>query len=166
MPNLEILSEKYSIGIETLKDILKELQTPGHDPRDDLDPPKFSSNVMDIKELKIGDMIDGVVRNITDFGAFVDIGLHNDGLVHKSQLADRFVTHPMDVVSLGQQVRVKVVDIDLEREKVSLSMKTSADRRDVPLGRPVAEIPKPSLVKKQEDHIKTSSEIKGNIVRG
>ena len=125
--NLQHLSEKYGIGIETLQDIIKELQAPGHDPRDDLDPPTFSSNVMDIKDLAIWTILEWVVRNITDFGAFVDIGLHNDGLVHKSQMADRFVSHPMDVVHLWQQVSVRVLEIDLEREKVSLSMKTTAN---------------------------------------
>ncbi len=122
--NLQELSQKYDIGIETLKDILKELARPGFDPRDDLQWPVFASNVLDIKDLEIGMKLEGVVRNITDFGAFVDIGLHNDGLVHKSQMADRFIAHPMDVVSLGQQVAVRVVGIDLEREKVSLSMKS------------------------------------------
>ncbi len=122
--NLTHLSTTYDIWSETLADILLELQKPGHDPRDDLAPPVFASNVMDIADLKVGDMLDGVVRNITDFGAFVDIWLHNDGLVHKSQLADRYVAHPLDVVHLGQAVRVRVLEIDLEKEKVSLSMKT------------------------------------------
>jgi uncharacterized protein len=122
--NLSNLATTYEIGSETLKDILQELQKPGHDPRDDLAPPVFASNVMEIADLKIGDMLDGVVRNITDFWAFVDIGLHSDGLVHKSQLADRYVAHPMDVVHLGQAVKVRVLEIDLEKEKISLSMKT------------------------------------------
>ena len=121
---IEYLSEKYDIGEATLEDIIKELQAPGRDPRDDLDPPVFAGNIMDLKDLKIGDKLQGVVRNITDFWAFVDIGLHNDGLVHKSQMADRYVAHPMDVVSLGQSVEVRVLEIDLEREKVSLSMKS------------------------------------------
>ncbi len=116
-------SEKYDIGADTLEDIVKELQAPGRDPRDDMTPPVFASNIMDIKDLKIGDRIEWVIRNITDFGAFVDIGLHNDGLVHKSQMADRYVAHPMDIVSLWQSVQVRVIEIDLDREKVSLSMK-------------------------------------------
>jgi len=118
------LSEKYNIWPETLADILQELQKPGHDPRDDLAPPVFASNVMDIAELSIGDELDGVVRNITDFWAFVDVGLHSDGLVHKSQLADRFVWHPLDIVHLGQSVKVRVLAIDLENEKISLTMKS------------------------------------------
>ncbi len=116
-------SEKYKIGLETLRDVLAELQRPGLDPRDELEAPCFSSTILDIKDLQIGTKLDGIVRNVTDFGAFVDIGLHSDGLVHKSQMANYFVANPVDVVKVGQQVKVKVIDIDLEREKVSLSMK-------------------------------------------
>jgi protein Tex len=114
----------YTIGFETLQDIILELQRPGLDPREDMDPPSFKSDVLEITDLQIGMMLDGVVRNVVDFGAFVDIGLHNDGLVHRSQLADRYISHPSDVVSVGMQVKVKVLEIDLEREKVSLGMKT------------------------------------------
>lgn len=102
---------------------MAELQRPGLDPRDELEAPCFSSTILDIKDLEIGTKLDGIVRNVTDFGAFVDIGLHSDGLVHKSQMANYFVANPVDVVKVGQQVKVKVIDIDLEREKVSLSMK-------------------------------------------
>ncbi len=124
--NIQQASTKYDIWTETLEDIIKELQAPGRDPRDDLAPPSFAGNIMDLKDLKVGDKLQGVVRNITDFGAFVDIWLHNDGLIHKSQIADRYVAHPMDVVSLWQSVEVRVLEINLEREKVSLSMKTGA----------------------------------------
>ncbi len=120
---IEERSEQYKIGKETLKDVIAELQRPGLDPRDELEPPCFSSTILDIADLKIGDKLDGIVRNVTDFWAFVDIGLHSDGLVHKSQMANYYVTNPIDVVKVGQQVNVKVIDIDLEREKVSLSMK-------------------------------------------
>jgi uncharacterized protein len=116
-------SESYKIGLETLRDVLAELQRPGLDPRDELEAPCFSSTILDIKDLAIGTKLDGIVRNVTDFGAFVDIGLHSDGLVHKSQMANYFVANPVDVVKVGQQVKVKVIDIDLDREKVSLSMK-------------------------------------------
>ncbi len=116
-------SETYKIGLETLRDVLAELQRPGLDPRDELEAPCFSSTILDIKDLEIGTKLDGIVRNVTDFGAFVDIGLHSDGLVHKSQMANYFVANPVDVVKVWQQVKVKVLDIDLEREKVSLSMK-------------------------------------------
>ena len=117
------LSEKYWIWFETMKDILAELQRPWLDPRDEWDAPCFKSDVLDIKDLKIWMQLDWVVRNVTDFGAFVDIGLHNDGLVHKSQMANHFVSNPIEVVSVGQKVSVRVLDIDLEREKVSLTMK-------------------------------------------
>jgi len=116
-------STTYWIGIETLRDVLAELQRPGLDPRDELEAPCFSSTIVDIKDLEIGTKLDGIVRNVTDFWAFVDIGLHSDGLVHKSQMANYFVANPVDVVKVGQQVKVKVIGIDLERDKVSLSMK-------------------------------------------
>ncbi len=120
---LEQRAETYGVGYETLNDVIKELHRPWLDPRDDLPPPQFKSDVLDIEHVQVGMIFDGVVRNVTDFGAFVDIGLHSDGLVHKSQLADRFVAHPSDVVHVGQQVKVRVTDIDIEREKISLSMK-------------------------------------------
>ena len=122
--NLQTLSTKYDIGIQTLSDILTELARPGRDPRDDLEPPAFASDILGIKDLTIGMILQWIVRNITDFGAFVDIWLHSDGLVHRSQMADRYITHPMDVVSLWQSISVRVLEIDLDREKVSLSMKT------------------------------------------
>ena len=121
--NLQSRSETYKIWLETLRDVLAELQRPGLDPRDELEAPCFSSTILDIKDLEIGTKLDGIVRNVTDFGAFVDIGLHSGGLVHKSQMANYFVANPVDVVKVWQQVKVKVIDIDLEREKVSLSMK-------------------------------------------
>lgn len=119
------IAQTYEMWFETLVDSVQELQRPGLDPRENMDPPSFKADVLELKDLQIGMKLDGVVRNVTDFGAFVDIGLHNDWLVHKSQLADRFVAHPSDVVSVWQQVEVTVVGIDEEREKVSLSMKAS-----------------------------------------
>lgn len=120
---LQERSEKYQIWKETLRDVLAELERPGLDPRDDVLPPSFKSDVLEISDLKIWMELDGVVRNVTDFWAFVDIGLHSDWLVHKSQMANHFVSNPIEVVSVGQNVKVKVIDIDIEREKVSLSMK-------------------------------------------
>jgi len=117
------LSEKYWIWIETMKDVLAELERPGLDPRDEIQAPVFKSDVLEIKDLQEWMELEWIVRNVTDFGAFVDIWLHNDWLVHKSQMADFFVKNPIDVVSVWQQVKVKVVSIDLEREKVGLSMK-------------------------------------------
>ncbi len=117
---------------------------------------------MDLKDLKVGDKLQGVVRNITDFGAFVDIGLHNDGLVHKSQIADRYVAHPMDVVSLGQSVEVRVLEIDLEREKVSLSMKSLQSNSPLVRGAGGITISKPEPTKPVE--VKdTPSTLGGNI---
>ena len=123
-------SETYKIWLETLRDVLAELQRPGLDPRDELEAPCFSSTIVDIKDLEIGTKLNGIVRNVTDFWAFVDIGLHSDGLVHKSQMANYFVNNPVDVVKVGQQVQVKVIAIDLEREKVSLSMKDDSAPRN------------------------------------
>lgn len=120
-------SEKYDIGYETMVDVIKELQRPGLDPRDELEVPCFKSDVLEITDLKIGMELEGIVRNVTDFGAFVDIGLHNDGLVHKSQMANHYVTNPIEVVSVGQRVKVKVLDIDFDREKVALTMKDGND---------------------------------------
>lgn len=156
-PSIAQRSEKYDIGLETLADVIKELQRPGQDPRDDLTPPSFAAEIMEIKDLQIGMSLEGIVRNITDFGAFVDIGLHNDGLVHKSQMADRFVGHPIDVVSLWQQVKVKVIDIDLEREKVSLSMKTGTAQAPTQRPKPVTT--------KAEDDKPIESSLKSNINR-
>lgn len=162
-PNINNLAITYDIGEATLEDIIKELQAPGRDPRDDLDPPVFAGNIMDLKDLKIGDKLQGVVRNITDFWAFVDIGLHNDGLVHKSQMADRYVAHPMDIVSLGQSIEVRVLEIDLDREKVSLSMKSewsSTPRQPQPQH---SSIPKPAPKKEDKP---AESNLGGNISWG
>ena len=121
---ISVFCDKYELGFETMEDIIKELQRPGLDPREEIEKPVFKSDVLDIKDVQIGMKLQGVVRNVTDFGAFVDIGLHNDGLVHKSQMADYFVQNPIDVVKVGQTVEVRVIDVDLEREKISLSMKS------------------------------------------
>ena len=120
--NLEEISSKHDIGIETLKDIIKELKKPGRDPREDMPKPKLRKNVLSIEDLEEGMVLEGTVRNIVDFGAFVDIGVHQDGLVHKSQLANKFVKHPLDIVSVGQIVDVKVLDVDIQRKRIQLSM--------------------------------------------
>jgi len=120
-------STKYDIWLETLKDVIAELQRPWLDPRDELEAPCFASEIVDIKNLTIWMQLEWIVRNVTDFGAFVDIGLHSDWLVHKSQMANYFVTNPTDVVKVGQQVKVRVLEIDLEREKVSLTMKDGTE---------------------------------------
>lgn len=119
----EEISEELDIGVETLKDIVRELKKPGRDPREDMPKPILRKNVLSIEDLEIGMIMQGTVRNIVDFGAFVDIGVHQDGLVHISQLvADKFVKHPLDIVSVGDIVDVKVLDVDLSRNRINLSM--------------------------------------------
>ena len=117
------LAERMNVGEYTLADILSELQKPGRDPREDVPAPVLRSDVLDFADLKPGMVLKGTVRNVIDFGAFVDIGVHQDGLVHISQLADKFVKHPLDVVKVGDIVNVKVLSVDAEKKKISLSMK-------------------------------------------
>ncbi len=112
-----------SVGLPTLEDILVELARPGRDPRDQFTAFSFAENVNEIADLQEGMRLPGIVTNVTDFGAFVDVGVHQDGLVHISELADRFVRHPGDVVKVQQQVTVTVLAVDLERKRISLSMK-------------------------------------------
>ena len=121
--DLEKLSDELGVGTETLKDIIKELKKPGRDPRNDMPKPVLRKNVLSIEDLKEGMILQGTVRNIVDFGAFVDIGVHQDGLVHISQLvANKFVKHPLDIVSVGDIVDVRVLDVDLSRNRIQLSM--------------------------------------------
>ncbi len=112
------------IGLPTLIDILKELAKPGRDPREQFEAFAFTEGVNEISDLKIGMKLPGIVTNITNFGAFVDIGVHQDGLVHTSQLADRFVANPNDVVKVSQRVEVTVTEVDVARKRISLSMRT------------------------------------------
>ncbi|AGC69638.1 RNA-binding S1 domain-containing protein [Thermoclostridium stercorarium subsp. stercorarium DSM 8532] len=121
---LKNLAEELNIGEPTLKDIIEELKKPGRDPRDELPPPMLRRDILDIKDLKPGMVLTGTVRNVADFGAFVDIGVHQDGLVHISQLSDKFVKNPLDVVSVGDIVTVKVLDVDIERKRISLTMRS------------------------------------------
>lgn len=121
--NLEELSATLGIGIPTLKDIIEELKKPGRDPREELPPPILRTDVMDIKDLKPDMILTGTVRNVVDFGAFVDIGVHQDGLVHISQLSDSYVKHPMDVVQVGDIVQVRVLSVDIERGRIALTMR-------------------------------------------
>ncbi len=117
------LAKELEVGEPTLNDIIKEIKKPGRDPREELPKPIFKSGVIEMKDLKPGMILMGTVRNVSDFGAFVDIGVHQDGLVHKSQMADRFVKHPLDIVKVGDVVEVKILDVDLKRKRISLSMK-------------------------------------------
>nr|MBC8491962.1 S1 RNA-binding domain-containing protein [Candidatus Neomarinimicrobiota bacterium] len=118
--------EKYiddKIAMPTLQDILAELAKPGRDPRKEFEMFSFSEEVTEMSHLKPGMRLPGVVTNVTNFGAFVDIGVHQDGLVHISQLADRFVKHPSEIVRVNQKVHVTVLDVDLQRKRIVLSMK-------------------------------------------
>jgi len=119
----EKVASLIGVGVPTLNDIVNELLKPGRDPRDELPPPLLVEDVMDIADLKPGMILDGTVRNVVDFGAFVDIGVHQDGLVHISELSDRFVRNPMEVVSVGDIVKVRVLEVDEKRKRISLSMK-------------------------------------------
>ena len=119
---LEKLAAEAGIGLPTLRDILDELRKPGRDPRDDLPKPVLRTDVLDMKDLKPGMELTGTVRNVIDFGAFVDIGVHQDGLVHISRMSDRFIRHPSEVVKVGDVVRVWVVSVDEGKKRIALSM--------------------------------------------
>ena len=117
------LSDELGVGEFTLKDIVKELEKPGRDPRDEMPKPILKSDVLSMEDLKPGMLLTGTVRNVIDFGAFVDIGVHQDGLVHVSQMSDKkFVRHPMEIVSVGDIVRVKVLNVDIAKKRIQLSM--------------------------------------------
>lgn len=117
------LSKELEIGEMTLKDIVKELEKPGRDPREDMPKPILRSDVMEMEDLKEGMILKGTVRNVIDFGAFVDIGVHQDGLVHISQMSDKYIKHPLEVVSVGDIVEVKVLGVDLQKKRIQLTMK-------------------------------------------
>ena len=123
--NLDIpaLAKHLGLGEYTLKDIIEELKKPGRDPREKATSASLDSKVKDIKDLRVGMVLNGTVRNISDFGAFVDIGVHQDGLVHISEIANRFIRHPSEVLAMDQIVRVKVIGVDLNRKRISLSIK-------------------------------------------
>ena len=121
---LETAAARCGVGLPTLLDIVEELQKPGRDPRDQLPPPLLRTDVLGIEDLKPGMQLPGVGRNVADFGAFVDIGVHQDGLVHISQLSDRFIRHPSEVVAVGDQISVSVLEVDIPKRRISLSAKT------------------------------------------
>ncbi len=118
-----VVATKLGVGVPTLRDILDSLRRPGRDPREELPPPIFHTDVLKLEDLSAGMELTGTVRNVIDFGAFVDIGVKNDGLVHISQMSDKFVKHPMDVVSVGDNVTVWVLGVDLKKGRVSLTMR-------------------------------------------
>lgn len=119
----EKVAEKLEIGVPTLTDIVKELLKPGRDPRDELPPPLLRTDVMDIKDLTPGMELKGTVRNVIDFGVFVDIGVHQDGLVHISQITNRYIKHPSEVLKVGDIVTVWVLSTDIKKNRISLTMK-------------------------------------------
>ena len=119
----ERAAQEVGVGVPTLTDIVKELLKPGRDPRDELPPPVLRTDVLEMKDLKPGMVLTGTVRNVIDFGVFVDIGVHQDGLVHISQVCDKYIRHPSEVVSVGDLVKVEVLDVDEKRKRISLTMK-------------------------------------------
>ena len=121
--NYDKLAEELGIGAITLQDIVKELEKPARDPREDMPKPILRSDVLEMKDLTPGMILKGTVRNVIDFGAFVDIGVHQDGLVHISQMSDKFIKHPLEVVSVGDIVEVKVMTVDLKKQRIQLTMK-------------------------------------------
>jgi uncharacterized protein len=134
------------VGEFTLRDITAELRKPGRDPRASFEPPRFRDDVRSIQDLQPGMQLEGVVTNVTAFGAFVDVGVHQDGLVHVSQLADRFVKNPADVVKVGDRLQVRVLEVDLQRQRISLSARKDAASAPVRegAGAPAPSRPQPS----------------------
>ena len=123
----EKVAAEIGVGQLTLHDIVEEILKPGRDIRTLLPPPQLRADLMDIKDLKEGMELTGTVRNVIDFGAFVDIGVHHDGLVHVSEISDRFIKHPSEALSVGQTVKVKVIGVDAEKHRINLSR--SEERR-------------------------------------
>ena len=117
------VAEKLGIGVPTLNDIIRELEKPGRDPREEMPAPVLRSDVLEMSDLKEGMVLKGTVRNVIDFGVFVDIGVHQDGLVHISEISEGYIKHPLDAVSVGDVVDVKVLGVDLKKKRVSLTMK-------------------------------------------
>ena len=124
--DMESISDELDIGIETLKDIVKELKKPGRDPREDMPKPILRSDVLDMKDLTPGMVLKGTVRNVIDFGAFIDIGVHQDGLVHISEITDRYIRHPSEALKVGQIVQVRVKEVDVKKNRIGLTMKNKA----------------------------------------
>ena len=117
------LAAELNVGDMTLRDIVKELEKPARDPREEMPRPILRTDVLEMKDLSPGMILKGTVRNVIDFGAFVDIGVHQDGLVHISQISDKFIKHPMEAVSVGDIVEVKVLSVDLAKKRIALTMK-------------------------------------------
>ncbi len=123
----EKAARTLEIGLPTLTDVVRELMKPGRDVRESLPQPILRTDVLELKDLRPGMVLSGTVRNVIDFGAFVDIGVHQDGLVHVSEIADRFIKHPSQVLTVGQVVRVKVLGVDEKKKRISLSIKQATE---------------------------------------
>ena len=121
--NMSKLADELGIGTMTLEDIVKELEKPGRDPRDEMPKPILRNDVLKFEDLREGMILNGTVRNVIDFGAFVDIGVHQDGLVHISEICDRYIKHPLEAVSVGDIVDVQVMSVDLKKQRIQLTMK-------------------------------------------
>ena len=121
--DLKALAQQLEVGEPTLRDIVRELAKPGRDPRDELPAPILRTDVLELKDLKPGMVLSGTVRNVIDFGVFVDIGVHQDGLVHISRVCNKFIKHPSEVVSVGDIVKVAVLEVDEKRKRISLTMR-------------------------------------------
>ena len=159
----EIKLEKYTsgaIGLPTLKDILSELDKPGLDPREKFEAFAFAHDVESMADLKVGMKLPGIVTNITNFGAFVDIGVHQDGLVHVSHLSDRYVSNPAEVVSVQQKVNVTVLEVDIERKRISLSLKQD------PFANNKREVRKENKIERQDNHVDGDLQQKLSMLRG
>lgn len=145
------MAEELEVGEPTLRDIVKELSSPGRDPRDEMPKPILRTDVMDLKDLKPGMILKGTVRNVIDFGAFVDIGVHQDGLVHISELTTRFIKHPLEAVSVGDIVDVRVLSVDVAKERISLSMKLEEEGEKGAFGKPREGKKKPDSVGRSQE---------------
>ena len=157
--DLDRLAEELGIGAMTLEDIVKELQKPGRDPREDMPKPILRSDVLSMEDLKPGMVLKGTVRNVIDFGAFVDIGVHQDGLVHISEICDRFIRHPLEAVSIGDIVDVQVLSVDFKKQRIQLTMKLGdrQDKKEAAKDQPAARCKKPANkqnFKKKQEHRK------------
>ncbi len=117
------LAGHLGIGLPTLEDIIEEMKKPGRDPRDNAPEVVFRNDVKSFDDLKIDMELEGTVRNVVDFGAFVDIGVKNDGLVHISEMSNKYIKHPMDIVSVGDTVKVRIIKIDYDKQRIGLTMK-------------------------------------------
>jgi uncharacterized protein len=141
-----------SVGMPTLSDIMAELAKPGRDPRERFESFRFEEGVEKIEDVKAGMKLPGIVTNITAFGVFVDIGVHQDGLIHISELSDRFIKTPGDVVSVHQKVTVTVLDVDMQRKRISLSMKSGRDKKEAaPKNEDVKAVAKAGIKRDRDD---------------